>query len=199
MFDNFVITLTYNRLYIRYCRDNGSQFDPSANLDSDVDIQKLSELLYLNLCEELGYESITEIRRNIYILVDKVNHQINSNKSYLLYRLGSNSEGFRITTSDSDHMAVITDNVVVNNTTEISEFACTNSNKIVITMEIQHTNPVYVRLILETDKSRTSERISRSCHNYDDKLYISSTKFGEYRMSSLEENVEAHGPCTTIN
>jgi hypothetical protein len=52
-------------------------------------------------------------------------------------------------------------------------------------METKHTKPGYVRLILETDKNKTSERISSSCHNYDDKLYISSTKFREYRISSL--------------
>ena len=187
----------YKTLYTRYCQDNGLQFGLSRNLDSDVDIQKLSEVLYLELCEELGYESIIQIRRNISTLTDYVHHQTNSDKGYLFYCLGSRAEGFRITTSDVDHMLVRTDNVVVNNTTEISEVSHTKSNKAVITMETQHTKPGYVRLILETDKSITSERISSSCHNYDDKLYISSTKFREYRMSSLGKNTEVHGPCTT--
>lgn len=112
----------------------------------------------------------------------------------MLYCLGSRTEGFRTTTSDVDHILVFTNNTVVNNTTEIhvSEVACATSNKVVITMETQHTKPGYVCLILETDKSKTSERISSSCHNYDEKLYISSTKL------SLGENTEVHGPCTTI-
>jgi hypothetical protein len=36
---------------------------------------------------------------------------------------------------------------------------------------------------------------SSSCHNYDDKLYISSTKFREYRISSLGKNTDFLGPC----
>jgi len=90
----------YKTLYTRYCQDNGLQFDPSTNLDSDVDIQKLSELLYLHLCEELGYESIIQIRRNITILTDQVHHQMNSDEGNFLYLVGSKAEGFRITTSD---------------------------------------------------------------------------------------------------
>jgi hypothetical protein len=54
----------YQTLYTRYCQDNGLQFDPSTNLDSDVDMQKLSKVLLLNLCEKLGCESIIQIRRN---------------------------------------------------------------------------------------------------------------------------------------
>ena len=187
----------YKTLYTRYCQDNGLQFDSSRNLDSYVDIQTLSEVLYLDLCEELGYESIIQIRRNISTLTDHVHHQTHSDKGYLFYCLGSRAEGFRITTSDVDHMLVRTNNVVVNDTTEISEVSRAKSNKAVITMETQHTKPGYVRLILETDTSITSERISSSCHNYDDKLYISSTKFRECSMSSLGKNAEIHGPCTT--
>jgi hypothetical protein len=55
------------------------------------------------------------------------------------------------TTSDVDHMRIHTDNVVINNTTEISEVSRAKSNKAVITMETKHTKPGYVRLILETD------------------------------------------------
>jgi hypothetical protein len=51
--------------------------------------------------------------------------------------VGSKAEGFRITGSDIDRMIVVKD-------------------KTFITMETQHTKPGYVRLILETDKSRTS-------------------------------------------
>jgi len=65
-------------------------------------------------------------------------------------------------------------------------------------METQHTKPGYVRLILETDKCMTGEKIYRSCHYYNGKLYISSTTFREFMMSSLAKNVEVHGPCTKI-
>ena len=181
----------YKTLYTRYCQDNG------LHLNSDIDIQKFSEILYVDLCRELGYESIIQNRRNISTLTDHVRHQIHSDKDYLFYCIGSKAEGFVPTTFDVDHMRIHTDNVVVNNTTEISEVSRAKSNKAVITMETKHTKPGYVRLILETDKNITSERISSSCHNYDDKLYISSTKFREYRISSLGKNTEVHDPCTT--
>ena len=87
--------------------------------------------------------------------------------------------------------------MVINNITEISELSRAKLIKAVITMETQHTKPGYVRLILETDKSTTCERISKSCHNYNDKLYISSTKCREYHMFSLPKNTEFHGPCAT--
>jgi hypothetical protein len=71
----------------------------------------------------------------------------------LFYCIGSKAEGFGTTTSEVDHMRIHTDNVVTNNTTEISEVSRAKSNKAVITMETQHTKPGYVRLILETDKN----------------------------------------------
>ena len=183
----------YNTLYTRYCQDNGLQFHPSTNLDSDVDIQILSEVLYLFHCEKLDSESVIQIRRNISMLTEQVHHQLDSDK---FYHVGSTAEGFKISTSDVGHMIVFSGNVVINNITETSELLRAKLNEAVITMETQHTNPGFVRLILETDESTTCERISSSCHNYNDKLYISSTKFREYHMSSFPKSTEFHGPCT---
>jgi hypothetical protein len=76
----------YNTLHTRYCQDNGLQFDTSRKLESDVDMPKLSELLYQNLYEELGHESIIQIRRNITNLVDQVLNQILSDKSCVIYQ-----------------------------------------------------------------------------------------------------------------
>jgi hypothetical protein len=132
------------------------------------------------------------------MLAEKVVNQLSSDDNYLLYFVGSRAEGFRITSSDTDQMIVLKDTAVLNNTTETTSLLCAKSNKTFITMETQHTKPGYVRLILETDKSRTRESISSSCHNYDDKLYISSTKYREYHMSSLGNKVEVHGPCASI-
>jgi hypothetical protein len=188
----------YKTLYTRYCKDHGLLFDPSRNLDSDIDIQNFSELLYVNLREEFGCESIIQIRRAMYMLMDQVGNQMRSEDGLLLYYVGSRAEGFRITGSDIDQMMVVKDIVVLNNTTEIISLSYAKSNKTFITMETQHTTPGYVRLILETDESRTCKHISSSCHNYDGKLYISSTKYREYRMHSLGNNVEVHGPCTSI-
>ena len=170
----------YKTLYTRYCKDHGLLFDPSRNLDSDIDMQNFSELLYVNLREEFGCESIIQIRRAMYMLMEQVCSQMRSDDDgWLVYYVGSRAEGFRITGSDIDRMIVVKD-------------------KTFITMETQHTKPGYVRLILETDKSRTRESISSSCHNYDGKLYISSTKYREYHMSSLGNKVEVHGPCASI-
>ena len=82
----------YKTLYTRYCQDNGIQFDSCRNLDSYVDIQTLSEVLYLDLCEELGYESIIQIRRNISTLTDHVHHQTNSDTQVF----SMNDIGFKI-------------------------------------------------------------------------------------------------------
>jgi hypothetical protein len=48
-------------------------------------MQKFSEILYIDLCGELGYESIIQNRRNISTLTDHVRHQIHSDKDYLFY------------------------------------------------------------------------------------------------------------------
>ena len=189
----------YKTLYTRYCKDKGLLFDPSTNLDSDVDMQKISVLLYLNLCEEFGFESIIQIRRNIANLANNVHHQMHSDEGYASYLVGSRAEGFMIITSDIDHMFVLTNTVVVNNTTEISELSFAKSSKVVITMETQHTKPGYVRLILEADKCMTSEIFYKSYYYYYDKCYISSTKFRDFMMSFMGKNVENHGPCTTTN
>jgi hypothetical protein len=172
----------YKTLYTRYCQDNGLQFDHSTYLDSDVDEQKLSELLYLNLCHELGSESIIQIRRNIASLVELVRNQLDPDSCFLVYRSGSTAEGFKMITSDIDAMTVFTGNLIVNNTEEIPELSCVKLNKPVRTMETQYTKPGYVRLILETDKYMPSERMSSSGRNYDDKSYVSSTRYRNNRM-----------------
>ena len=188
----------YNTLYTRYCQDNGLQFDPSTNLDSDVDKQKLSELLYLDLCQEFGFESIIQIRRNIGNLMELVLNQLDPGSCCFTYHSGSVGEGFKMSASDIDVMTVHTDNLIVNNTAEIPELSCVKVIDSVMTMETQYTKPGYVRLILETDKYMPSERMSRSGHNYDDKLYLSSALYREEMMSLSGQNVDAHGPAVLL-
>ena len=189
----------YNTLYTRYCQDSGLQFDPSTNLDSDVDIQKLSELLYLSLCQELGFESIIKIRRNVANLLEQVLNQLYPDKLCLAYYSGSRGEGFKIITSDTDVMTVFTGNLIVNNTAEIPELSCVKLNKHVMTMETQYTKPGYVRLKLETNKYMPGERMSISGINYDDKVYIPSTHYRNITMASIGQNVEAHGPAMLMS
>ena len=196
--DAYMMLQRYKTLYSRYCQDNGLQFDPSTNLDSDVDIQKLSELLYLNVCQELGFESIIQIRRNVVNLVDQVRNQLDPDSCCFVYHTGSQAEGFNMITSNTDYMMVSTENLIVNNTAEIPELSCVKLNKRVVTMETQYTKPGYVRLIVETDKYMPSERMSSSGLNYDDKVYISSTLYRN-NMSLGGQNIEAHGPAIQIS
>jgi hypothetical protein len=49
---------------------------------------------------------------------------MSSDDECLFYYVGSRAEGFRIPLSDSDKMFVMRDNVVLNNTTEITALRC---------------------------------------------------------------------------
>ena len=123
---------------------------------------------------------------------------MNSYHNCSFYPVGSEAEGFRIIGSDIDHMIVLKDYVVVNNRTEISELSCVKSNKAVITMETQHPKPGYVRLILETANGMVCENMRSAFHYYDDRWYLSSTKFREHEMSSMGNN-EIYDPCIIVN
>jgi hypothetical protein len=188
----------YQTLYTRYCQDNVLPFDPSTNLDYDVDKQKLSEVLYLYLCQEFGFESIIQIRRNIANLMELVLNQLDPGSCCFTYHSGSVAEGFKMSASDIDFMTVYTENLIVNNTAEIPELSCVKVIESVMTMETQYTKPGYVRLILETDKYMPSESMSILGHNYDGKLYLSSALYRKHMMSLSGQNVEAHGPAVLL-
>jgi hypothetical protein len=113
----------YKTLYTRYCKDHGLLFDPSRNelgwlttfsinmymarLICIIDSQPNSSRRFTyksseKLCIEFGCESIIQIRRAMYMLMEKVVNQPSSDDNYLLYFVGSRAEGFRITSSDTE-------------------------------------------------------------------------------------------------
>lgn len=186
----------YTTLYHEYCYDNNIDVDKSKELEEFVQIEKLSQLLYLDLCEELGYECIIKIRRDLLDIKQYIYHRLEPEKQEFIYDLGSRGEGLRIDTSDVDQMVVFSDNVIVNDAIELTDIPQDLKLKAFI-MERSAKYPGYVHIKAD-NVSNCKKRIKDSICLWDGVEYLSSFKFRNHIIPALGREVFAHGPCTSI-
>lgn len=186
----------YKTLYQQYCHDNDIENNPSTDLDDKVPEEKIAQLLFLDLCEELGYESIIDIRRNLSDLKHHIYHKLKPEKPEFIYDLGSRAEGLRISTSDNDQMVVCARSIIVNDTSEIL-YLNPGAGKVILIMENTKVKPGYVRLQVKDGRSG-EKRFTNSYSTYEGTTYLSSSKYREFILPTLGKHVVIHGPCTTI-
>ena len=188
----------YRTLYVQYCSDNGFEVNPSDNLDKEVNLNEFSKALYLDVSEELGYESVIKLRRTISKLKDKVNglFTIKASKPEFIFSLGSRGEGLRMSASDEDIMFVKRDALVVNDVEQAESAIKANPNMPVMLMKTEHAKPGYVRLKLETS-TYENKLIFNSRYVFDGNTYISSARFRNFGFNKLERYAYEHGPVTT--
>ncbi|XP_062570822.1 uncharacterized protein LOC134232863 [Saccostrea cucullata] len=163
-------------------------------------IPRLSEILYVGLCCEIGTPTEVTIRRDVLDMGDTIDEKISkiSKDVDTTRRMlsGSYREGFRFNTSDRDYMMWLCERYFLIN--DISQLRDYSSNLDIILMDVTDTPPGFVRLQL----------LTRPVYNFftsafvplNDRIYISSfflRQFFVEKCSSLMkyQHGHEHGPC----
>ncbi|XP_061179641.1 uncharacterized protein LOC133188284 [Saccostrea echinata] len=164
-------------------------------------IPRLSEVLYIGLCREIGTPTEVAIRRDVLDIEERIKSPLYMHIGFILMDSGSYREGFRFTSSDRDRMLWLCNCKLI---TDICHFRIYNSSKHqIILMEDSETPPGFVRLRLLTPNYAQSSFINSCLVAFNGGLYISSSltrntffnlltgnRFSSYKNKTI------HGPCT---
>lgn len=156
---------------------------------------RVSEALFVGLCDYVGTPTDVTVRREMHDMVDIINKPVHKYQGRGMIVSGSYREGFRVTPSDIDIMYWFLNHKVI---TDISQYCIYDPSKhSVILMEDNDTPPGFVRLRLIT--SPPDENIESSIVAIKEGMYISNIKWRLINFESISgragfESVASHGP-----
>lgn len=160
---------------------------------------RVSEALFVGLCDYVGTPTDVTVRREMHDMVDIINKPVHKYQGRGMIVSGSYREGFRVTPSDIDIMYWFLNHKVI---TDISQYCIYDPSKhSVILMEDNDTPPGFVRLRLIT--SPPDENIESSIVAIKEGMYISNIKWRLINFESISgrvgfESVASHGPCAAF-
>lgn len=160
---------------------------------------RVSEALFVGLCDYVGTPTDVTVRREMHDMVDIINKPVHKYQGRGMIVSGSYREGFRVTPSDIDIMYWFFNHKVI---TDISQYCIYDPSKhSVILMEDNDTPPGFVRLRLIT--SPPDENIESSIVAIKEGMYISNIKWRLINFESISgragfESVASHGPCAAF-
>ncbi|XP_062616900.1 uncharacterized protein LOC134278618 [Saccostrea cucullata] len=163
-------------------------------------IPRLSEVLYVGLCREIGTPTEVAIRRDVMDMKEMIRRPVDNHKGYAAMNSGSYREGFRLTSSDIDTMTWLCQFKLI---TDISQFRIYNTSKhFILLMEDFDTPPGFVRLRLLTPQNKFI--ISMCLAEFNGGVYMSGSLWREFYFQFhandryfQQKNIRNHGPCVT--
>ncbi|XP_061190785.1 uncharacterized protein LOC133198836 [Saccostrea echinata] len=164
-------------------------------------IPRLSEVVYYGLCHKIGSPTEVRFRREVMDTEEFVNNPLHIIRGYDRMKSGSTREGFRLRTSDEDHMLWISNHKVICDPSQISLYHIPQHT--VILMECDDLPPGFTRLKLISPSNYP--KIRSSCVMMNGEIYISSTLFRDNYFqdfksrSALMASSFHHGPCSSSN
>ena len=143
---------------------------------SEMDLQKLSESVYVGLCLKLGTPQQVAIRREVKDTREFVNTKVKSRRGNEVYMLsGSRAEGFRFEDSDMDVMFWYNFERVLWDFSQV-QFYNTGLYVIMIS-DISESPPGFTLLWLPFQHTTRSVQVSPNhCVNINGILHVSSEK-----------------------
>ncbi|XP_062569591.1 uncharacterized protein LOC134231623 [Saccostrea cucullata] len=157
------------------------------------EIHRISEAVYVEMCDILGTPTLVAIRREVLDIAEIIRTQSEERKGERIRLGGSRREGFGSVASDVDCMRWRTDHQVIcglNHANIYHSERCT-----LILMECSKEIPGLAMLQLLTPTHYDSVR--QSCIRICDGLYISSALYRENTMGLFRHNSTQHGPCAS--
>ncbi|XP_062593420.1 uncharacterized protein LOC134254906 [Saccostrea cucullata] len=161
-------------------------------------IPRLSEVLYVGLCRNIGTPIEVAMRRDVMDMEEMIKKPVQMYNGCRYIDSGSYREGFRFDSSDRDAMFWFHSHKMISNISQSSIYDV--SKHTIILMEESDTPPGFVRLQLLTqprDNFINSALVSlKGIH------YLSNLLWKEKWLQLSKENngylnVEHHGPCST--
>lgn len=162
-------------------------------------LQRISEVLYVGLCREIGTPIEVAFRRGVMDMDEIVRRSaVRYTFGGLIFMLsGSYREGFRFKSSDFDFMCWITNHKVISDLSDLNTFNASDLE--IILMEHTETPPGFVRLKLLTPTRCISTLLAIVLYRHS--RYLSSEKFCHHFFNSLSlmgSNCQIHGPCVNF-
>ncbi|XP_062574743.1 uncharacterized protein LOC134236582 [Saccostrea cucullata] len=165
-----------------------------------VHSSRLAEILFVGLCDKIGFPEEVAIRRCLLDLREMIKIPICLQRGALVISTGSYREGFRLKSCDLDFMRWPCKCKLIN---DMSQLGMYNTSKHdIIMMEDFDVPPGFVRLRLLTP-TRDIYLLS-SLVTVNGEAYLSSSLWREINFLSMasdksfeHNNIHIHGPCTS--
>ncbi|XP_062604120.1 uncharacterized protein LOC134265925 [Saccostrea cucullata] len=161
-------------------------------------IPRLSEVIYVGLCYEVGTPTEVRMRRGVTEIMEAVKRPVYIMRGLDRIMSGSQREGFKLRTSDFDLMLWPPDHKVICDPSQISLYRIPQHT--VILMECDDLPPGFTRLKLMSQSNDTVT--NSSCVVMGNNIYISSTLLRDNNLRFLKTSnfppAVPHGPCSTF-
>ena len=151
----------------------------------------MSESVYVGMCHEIGTPEEVSYRREILNNQEFLDNRLRRKNHCEIMNSGSRKEGFRLSGSDRDVMYIEPEHRVI---WDMSHSEMYNlQGQIPILCNTSESPPGFALLWLPLENS--SDLVYSACVRINGGLYISSSKFREYKCSCATPNSTIHGPC----
>ncbi|XP_052683465.1 uncharacterized protein LOC128163836 [Crassostrea angulata] len=154
-------------------------------------VQFLAEIAYHGMCHEIGTPEEVSYRREILDNQEFLDNRLRRKNHCEIMNSGSRKEGFRLKESDIDIMMIIPRHRVI---WDMSHSELYNTQEQTLILCNTSESPLGFAL-LSLPFENPSKRDYSDCVRINGGLYISSSKFREYKCSCATPNSTIHGPC----
>ncbi|XP_056006105.1 uncharacterized protein LOC125658965 isoform X2 [Ostrea edulis] len=159
------------------------------------DIPRVSEVLYVGLCHEIGTPTEVTVRRDVEDMKEMIKKPVEIYRGDRSMLSGSYGEGFRFKSSDMDIMYWHCHHKLISDISQARLYDRTKHD--IILMEDSDTPPGFVKLQILTWPRK--ECIASSAVRVNDKVYMSSFLHQQravkvYKESKSYQRVTSHGP-----
>ncbi|XP_061190454.1 uncharacterized protein LOC133198373 [Saccostrea echinata] len=162
-------------------------------------IPRLSEAVYVGLCDEVGTPTEVRFRREVDDTKEVLMKPMDIRTGFKKIKSGSKREGFRLKTSDDDMMFCISNHKLICDLSQISLYRIPQQT--VILTEFDDLPPGFTRLNLLSPSNNAN--IRSSCVSKNTEIYISSALFRFNVLKYLQNrhpifaSSVPHGPCSS--
>ncbi|XP_048766540.2 uncharacterized protein LOC125673782 [Ostrea edulis] len=160
------------------------------------DIPRVSEVLYVGLCHEVGTPTEVTIRRDVTDMREIIENHVGIRKGQITMLSGSNREGFRFQSSDMDIMIWHCHHKLI---TDIAQARLYDRMRhTILLMENNDTPPGFVKLQILTLPqlcSLASSGVSVNDRSYISSLLVQQSMINHFINEKGYTKVTSHGPC----
>ncbi|XP_062616439.1 uncharacterized protein LOC134278136 [Saccostrea cucullata] len=153
-------------------------------------IQRISESVFVGLCNIAGTSQMVAMRRDMMEINDILNCKPTDSRGYTLMLSGSKKEGFRLKGSDIDIMMWPNNHRVIS---KLSQFQYYNINRQTLILSDCSNSPPGFTLLYLINPS-THGLIRKACVKMNERQCVSSSKYRQV-WCSISPGFTQHGPC----
>lgn len=158
-------------------------------------IQRMSESMFMVLCEIGGTSEQVAIRRETRDIWEIVGKKVTKNNGIIRMLSGSIREGLRLKGSDMDYMYWLNNYRIIMNMTQSKNYNTTNTT--LILSDTSESPPGFTPLQLLTPTQ--NREIQSICVRMNDRVYIFSSLVIQLACSRIIPHSSVHGPCGSGN